>query len=86
MSVDGGVSDSMCLGEVRQPTLHYCNRRSVELKLSGASMTLDGMELQLIISVKCLGVEINKSLGWKKQVMKLQDFCHFTYIAMVDKG
>ena len=68
VSVDGGVSDSMCLGEVRQPTLHYCNRRSVELELSGASMTLDGMELQPKISVKCLRVEINKSLGWKKQV------------------
>ena len=39
------------------------------------SMTLDGVELQPRTSVKYLGVEIDKNLDWKNQVMKLRAKC-----------
>ena len=79
------------LQEDVQLAIHWfnCNRLTVnlektnlmvmgrrrEVELSGASMTLDGVELQPRTSVKYLGVEIDKNLDWKNQVMKLRAKC-----------
>ncbi len=45
--------------------LMVMGRRRREIELNGATLTLNGMELQPKASVKYLGVEIDKSLHWK---------------------